>query len=109
MVAASVLAIGDNSGILYWQVGEYISRKIETAEWGDGVVDQLASMPAQGELIMIRDLMLWVKDSDVPASGIRVFAFLLVCQEGLDVSVESFPYWCQISNEATHSAPVQRE
>jgi len=27
---------------LYWQVGEYISRKLETAEWGDGVVDQLA-------------------------------------------------------------------
>ena len=27
---------------LYWQVGEYVSRKIETAEWGDGVVDALA-------------------------------------------------------------------
>lgn len=27
---------------LYWQVGEYISRKIEAAEWGDGVVTQLA-------------------------------------------------------------------
>jgi predicted nuclease of restriction endonuclease-like (RecB) superfamily len=27
---------------LYWQVGEYISRKIEKAEWGDGVVPQLA-------------------------------------------------------------------
>lgn len=27
---------------LYWQVGEYISRKIERAEWGDGVVRQLA-------------------------------------------------------------------
>ena len=27
---------------LYWQVGEYISRKIETAEWGEGVVPQLA-------------------------------------------------------------------
>ena len=27
---------------LYWQVGEYISRKLETAEWGEGVVDQLA-------------------------------------------------------------------
>ena len=24
-------------------MGEYISRKIETAEWGDGVVDELAS------------------------------------------------------------------
>ena len=27
---------------LYWQVGEYISRKIETAERGEGVVPQLA-------------------------------------------------------------------
>jgi hypothetical protein len=27
---------------LYWRVGEYISRKLETAEWGDGVVDELA-------------------------------------------------------------------
>jgi predicted nuclease of restriction endonuclease-like (RecB) superfamily len=28
---------------LYWQVGRTISRKIEAAEWGDGVVDQLAA------------------------------------------------------------------
>ncbi len=27
---------------LYWKVGEFISRKLETAEWGDGVVDELA-------------------------------------------------------------------
>ncbi|MGE8188444.1 PDDEXK nuclease domain-containing protein [Pseudomonas sp. NPDC086278] len=27
---------------LYWQVGAYISRKIERAEWGDSVVGQLA-------------------------------------------------------------------
>lgn len=27
---------------LYWHVGEYISHKLETAEWGDAVVDQLA-------------------------------------------------------------------
>jgi hypothetical protein len=27
---------------LYWQVGRFISRKIEQAEWGDGVVAQLA-------------------------------------------------------------------
>jgi predicted nuclease of restriction endonuclease-like (RecB) superfamily len=32
---------------LYWQVGEYISRKLESAEWGDGVVDQLASFLAR--------------------------------------------------------------
>ncbi|MDI6765411.1 MAG: PDDEXK nuclease domain-containing protein [Bacteroidota bacterium] len=27
---------------LYWNIGEYISKKIVAAEWGDGVVDQLA-------------------------------------------------------------------
>ena len=32
---------------LYWQVGEIISRKIAAAEWGDGVVDQLAEHLAQ--------------------------------------------------------------
>ena len=32
---------------LYWQVGEYISRKIETAEWGEGVVPQLAQYIAK--------------------------------------------------------------
>ncbi len=28
---------------LYWQVGEYISRKLQTAEWGEGIVDKLAT------------------------------------------------------------------
>lgn len=28
---------------LYWNIGEYISRKLESAEWGDAVVDQLAA------------------------------------------------------------------
>jgi predicted nuclease of restriction endonuclease-like (RecB) superfamily len=32
---------------LYWQVGEHISRKIEAAEWGDGVVPQLAQYIAR--------------------------------------------------------------
>jgi len=27
---------------LYWQIGEYISKKLESAQWGEGVVDQLA-------------------------------------------------------------------
>jgi predicted nuclease of restriction endonuclease-like (RecB) superfamily len=27
---------------LYWRIGEYISRKIEAATWGEGVVDELA-------------------------------------------------------------------
>jgi predicted nuclease of restriction endonuclease-like (RecB) superfamily len=32
---------------LYWQVGQTISRKIEQAQWGDGVVAQLAEHLAQ--------------------------------------------------------------
>lgn len=32
---------------LYWQVGEYISRKLESAAWGDGVVEQLAAFLAR--------------------------------------------------------------
>ena len=28
---------------LYWRVGEYISRKVESSVWGEGVVDQLAA------------------------------------------------------------------
>lgn len=32
---------------LYWQIGETISRKIKSSEWGDGVVDQLADYIVQ--------------------------------------------------------------
>ena len=32
---------------LYWQLGEYISHKIESAQWGDGVVDDLAAAIAR--------------------------------------------------------------
>lgn len=32
---------------LYWQVGEYISKKIASAEWGDGVVVELAQAIAR--------------------------------------------------------------
>ena len=35
---------------LYWQVGEYISRKLETTAWGEGVVDQLARYIARKHL-----------------------------------------------------------
>ena len=27
---------------LYWQIGELVSKKIETAEWGDSIVSELA-------------------------------------------------------------------
>jgi predicted nuclease of restriction endonuclease-like (RecB) superfamily len=32
---------------LYWEIGATISRKIESAEWGDGVVEQLAEFIAR--------------------------------------------------------------
>lgn len=32
---------------LYWQLGEYMSKKIASAEWGDGVVDDLAATIAR--------------------------------------------------------------
>ena len=32
---------------LYWQIGEHISAKIAAAEWGDGVVEQLAAYIAR--------------------------------------------------------------
>lgn len=34
---------------LYWNIGEYISRKIEQAEWGDSVVSELAKYIQQNE------------------------------------------------------------
>jgi predicted nuclease of restriction endonuclease-like (RecB) superfamily len=34
---------------LYWQVGATISRKMEAAEWGDGVVDRLAQFIGRTE------------------------------------------------------------
>jgi predicted nuclease of restriction endonuclease-like (RecB) superfamily len=34
---------------LYWRLGEYISRKLESSEWGDGVVEALARHIAQTE------------------------------------------------------------
>lgn len=32
---------------LYWQIGEYISQKLQNAEWGESVVDQLAKHISQ--------------------------------------------------------------
>lgn len=32
---------------LYWQIGAYLSKKLETAEWGDAVVDELATAIAR--------------------------------------------------------------
>jgi predicted nuclease of restriction endonuclease-like (RecB) superfamily len=38
----AVAAVNTTLIELYWSIGEYISRKIESAAWGQGVVDQLA-------------------------------------------------------------------
>jgi hypothetical protein len=35
---------------LYWRVGQYISRKLQSAAWGEGVVDQLARDIAHHQL-----------------------------------------------------------
>ena len=38
----AVAAVNESLVGLYWRIGAYISRKLEEAAWGDGVVDQLA-------------------------------------------------------------------
>jgi hypothetical protein len=40
-------AVNSELVALYWQVGEYISRKLKSAEWGDGVVNELACFLAR--------------------------------------------------------------
>ena len=32
---------------LYWQIGEIISCRVATAQWGEGAVDQLANYIAR--------------------------------------------------------------
>ena len=32
---------------LYWQIGQTLSRRIQSAEWGEGVVDRLAAYLAR--------------------------------------------------------------
>lgn len=44
---AAVQAVNTKLIDLYWQVGAYISQKLEQAEWGDGVVAQLADYLAR--------------------------------------------------------------
>ena len=42
-VKSDVIRLANKALIdLYWQIGEYISRQIECAAWGNGVVVQLA-------------------------------------------------------------------
>lgn len=43
----AVQAVNTKLMELYWQVGAYISAKLEQAEWGDAVVQQLADYLAK--------------------------------------------------------------
>jgi predicted nuclease of restriction endonuclease-like (RecB) superfamily len=43
----AVTAVNTTLIELYWNFGEYISQKIESAAWGEGVVDQLAAYIAR--------------------------------------------------------------
>jgi predicted nuclease of restriction endonuclease-like (RecB) superfamily len=43
----AIQAINTSLIDLYWQIGEIISQRIASAEWGDGVVNQLAEHIAQ--------------------------------------------------------------
>jgi predicted nuclease of restriction endonuclease-like (RecB) superfamily len=38
----ALVAVNTELVDLYWRVGEYVSRKIESATWGEGVVEELA-------------------------------------------------------------------
>ncbi len=58
----NVLRVANTALIdLYWRVGEYLSRKLKNAEWGDGVVKQLADYIASNhpELKGFSDKNLW--------------------------------------------------
>lgn len=46
---------------LYWRIGKYISARIETSEWGQSVVKELASfiMRYEPELKGFSDKNLW--------------------------------------------------
>lgn len=44
---AATKAVNTELVEMYWQIGAYISQKIAQAEWGDGVVPQLADYLAR--------------------------------------------------------------
>lgn len=45
----AVRAVNSELINLYWNIGEYISKKIELSEWGDSVVSELAKYIHQEE------------------------------------------------------------
>ena len=38
----ALLSVNQELITLYWEVGKYISNKIKKAEWGEGIIDNLA-------------------------------------------------------------------
>jgi predicted nuclease of restriction endonuclease-like (RecB) superfamily len=88
---------------LYWQVGEHISRKIENAEWGDGVVDELARYLArtrpglQGfsrqNLFRMRQLYQAYRDSPKVSPLVRLLPWthnLIILGQGRSVAEREF-------------------
>jgi len=69
---------------LYWQVGEHISRKIASAEWGDGVVEELAGRIAatyhglrgftRSNLLRMRQFYQTYRDHEFVAPLVRLFS-----------------------------------
>lgn len=67
---------------LYWRVGEYISRKLAAAEWGDGVVAQLAAYLAdthpglrgftRANLFRMRQFYETYRDDEIVAPLVRL-------------------------------------
>jgi len=45
----AIRAVNDELINLYWNIGEYISTKLEKSEWGDSVVTELAKYIQQNE------------------------------------------------------------
>lgn len=47
--ASAIRAVNAELINLYWNIGEYISKKLEKSEWGDSVVTELANYIQQNE------------------------------------------------------------
>lgn len=45
----AIKAVNTELIVLYWNIGEYISKKIESAEWGQSIVKELANYLQQNE------------------------------------------------------------
>jgi predicted nuclease of restriction endonuclease-like (RecB) superfamily len=47
--AAAIKAVNTELITLYWNIGEHISKRVESAEWGQSVVQELADYIQQNE------------------------------------------------------------